>query len=664
TMIALARDIDAYRPLVERFVQGAPKAILMVEFAGEDHAEQLRQLKRLDALMADHGFPGAMLNAADPALQRDIMEVRKAGLNIMMSMKGDGKPVSFIEDCAVPLEDLAEFTDRLTAVFRKHGTHGTWYAHASVGTLHVRPVLNMKDGTDVRAMRAIAEEAFAMVREYKGSHSGEHGDGIVRSEFHRKMFGDRVVDAFGEVKRAFDPDGLMNPGRIVDPPRMDDRSLFRFTANYAPVNPATRFDWSAWGGLSGAVEMCNNNGACRKRDPGVMCPSFRATGDEQHLVRGRANTLRLALSGQLGPEALTDPAMKATLDLCVGCKGCKRECPTGVDMATMKTEVLGQYVARHGLSLKDRLIATLPRWAEAASRFHFLANLRDVLPGAAWLSEVALGFKAERSLPRWSADPFRSREVPEREVVDGREVVLFADTFNTYFEPENLRAAAKVLGAAGYAVHVIDPAQDGGRHVCCGRTYLASGLIAEAEAEMARLVEAFAPFAARGVPILGLEPSCLFTLKDELPSLLRHAAGAVPRQAMLFEEFLAREAEAGRLAALKLKPIANKALVHGHCHQKAFAAMGAVEAALRLIPDLEVSVIESSCCGMAGAFGYEAEHYEVSMKMAELSLLPAVRSADPETLLVADGTSCRHQIHDGAGRTAEHVAVVLARSLV
>jgi FAD/FMN-containing dehydrogenase/Fe-S oxidoreductase len=663
TMMDLAREIPMFRPIVEQFVRGEPDALLLVEFAGDSLEPLLQKLVDLETMMADLGFPDSVVRAEDAAFQARIAEVRKSGLNIMMSMKDSAKPVSFIEDCAVPLEDLADYTERLTEVFEKHGTHGTWYAHASVGCLHVRPVLNMKRGADVEKMRAIAEEAFAMVRAYKGSHSGEHGDGIVRSEFHRQMFGDRVVDAFAEIKGAFDPKGLMNPGRIVDPPKMDDRTLFRFKPDYAPVNPDTRFDWRDWGGLSGAVEMCNNNGACRKRDPGVMCPSFRVTGDEQHLVRGRANTLRLALSGQLGPDALTDPAMKETLDLCVGCKGCKRECPTGVDMAKMKTEVLGQYVARHGLSLKDKLVAHMPRYAEIAGRFHFLANLRDAVPGLPWLSEVLLGFARGRSLPKWSSEPFRASEVPEPRPDAVGEVVLFADTFNSFFEPDNLRAALRVLNAAGYGVHVLGPETNQGRHLCCGRTYLASGLIEEAKVEMRRVVEAVRPFAERGVPIVGLEPSCLFTLIDELPSLLREEAGAVPAQAMLFESFLAREAAAGRLDRLKLKPIATKALIHGHCHQKAFAKMGDVTTALELIPGLSVSVIESSCCGMAGAFGYEAEHHDVSMKMAELNLLPAVRAAEPDTLLVADGTSCRHQIHDGADRTADHVAVVLSRAL-
>ncbi|HEY9396115.1 MAG TPA: FAD-binding oxidoreductase, partial [Burkholderiales bacterium] len=303
TMIDLAREIAAFRDTVDRFLQGEPDAILLVEFAGEDNREQLNKLARLSELMSDLGFPGSVVSITDAALQKDTWEVRKAGLNVMMSMKGDGKPVSFIEDCAVPLEDLAEYTDRLTRVFEKHGTRGTWYAHASVGCLHVRPILNMKDPNGAKTMRAIAEEAFELVRHYKGSHSGEHGDGLVRSEWHEPMFGARIVHAFEEVKRAFDPAGLMNPGKIVGSTRMDDRSLFRFAPNYRVQHIDTAFDWSAWGGFGGAVEMCNNNGACRKSDPGVMCPSYRATADEQHLTRGRANSLRLAISGQLGPNA-------------------------------------------------------------------------------------------------------------------------------------------------------------------------------------------------------------------------------------------------------------------------------------------------------------------------------------------------------------------------
>src|SRR6185312_2372558 len=406
TMIELSRENPVFRPIVDRFVKGEPEAILLTEFAGDDPADNLRRLRQLVELMGDLGFPGGVVEATDPAFQSAIWNVRKEGLNIMMSMKGDGKPVSFIEDCAVRLEDLAEYTDRLTAVFTKYGTYGTWYAHASVGTLHVRPVLNLKQELDATKMRAIAEEAFAMVREYKGSHSGEHGDGLVRSEHHEAMFGSRIVRAFEEVKDNFDPGGLFNPGKIVRPSKMDDRSLFRFKPGYTQIPIETALDWSDWGGFASAAEMCNNNGACRKSDPGVMCPSYRATGDEIHLTRGRANTLRLALSGQLGADALTSEAMRETMSLCVSCKGCRRECPTGIDMAKFKIEFRHHYNQRHGLSWRDRLVAYLPRYAPFAARFAGLLNRRR--PGSlpARIGEAVFGLSAARPLPRWSSRPY------------------------------------------------------------------------------------------------------------------------------------------------------------------------------------------------------------------------------------------------------------------
>jgi FAD/FMN-containing dehydrogenase/Fe-S oxidoreductase len=665
TMIDLSRDIPLFRATVDRFVKGRPDALLLVEFAGDEREPLLARLKQLDELMGTLGFPNAIVEALEPEFQKAIWDVRTSGLNIMMSMKGDGKPVSFIEDCAVELKDLAEYTRRLTDVFHKHGTTGTWYAHASVGCLHVRPILNMKDAAGAKKMRAIAEEAFSMVREYKGSHSGEHGDGIARSEFHEPMFGARLVRAFEEVKDTFDPDGVFNPGKIVRAPRMDDRGLFRYRPGYAPTPLATGLDWSEWGGFSRAVEMCNNNGACRKADPGVMCPSYRATRDEQHVTRGRANSLRLALTGQLGPDALTSRDMYDTMALCVGCKGCKRECPTGVDMARMKTEFLYQYRKTHPLSAKERLIAFLPRYAQRAARLAPLLNLRDRVPGVPWLSERLLGISARRPLPRWRADYFD----PRREIAAAtglqakRDVVLFVDTFNTYFEPENARAALAVLSAAGYRVQLAQPS-DGKRPLCCGRTFLAAGLIDEARVEARRLAQALRPFTERGVAIVGLEPSCLLTLRDELGVLLPKAEiGNIAEHALLFEEFLVRERDRGDLT-LALKPLKTKqALLHGHCHQKAFGAMSAVQQALRLIPDLEVQTIESGCCGMAGAFGYDAEHYDVSMKMGELGLLPAIRRTATGTLIVADGTSCRQQIRDGAARRALHVARVLQSAL-
>jgi len=698
TMIDLARANPAFRAVIEGALvephAPTPAAILLVEFAGDDRAALSSRLKQLVALMGDLGLAGSVVEMTADKAQKDLWEVRKAGLNIMMSLRGDGKPVSFIEDCAVPLEHLAEYTAQLTEIFQRHGTRGTWYAHASVGTLHVRPILDMRrDGA--QKMRSIAEEASQLVRKYKGAYSGEHGDGLVRSEWVAWQFGPQLTRAFEEIKDVFDPAGLMNPGKIVRPSKMDDTSLFRFKPGYAPapVNPA--LDWSAWDvqnnpatevlsapgtggdpahGFAKAVEMCNNNGHCRKFDAGTMCPSFRVTRDERHLTRGRANTLRLALSGQLGADGLTSDAVAAAMDLCVSCKGCKRDCPTGVDMARMKVEFLHHYKNKHGLTMKDRLVAHLPRYAPWAARFPWLANLRDTLPGAAAISDRWFGLSASRTLPKWRKDTFISTLPLPLAGGAGEgegEVVLFADTFNNYFEPENARAALKVLNAAGYRVHIAQPLandKEPSRPLCCGRTYLATGLVDEARYEARRVLAALAPLVERNIPVIGLEPSCLFGLRDEFLALgLGDAAQKLAANALTLAEFLARESKAGRLN-LRLRALAtDRALLHGHCHEKAFAAVDPVKAVLALIPGLEVQVIESSCCGMAGSFGYDSAHYAVSMQMAELALLPALRAAPPDALVVANGTSCRHQIGDGTrnggAREAMHCARVLERAL-
>jgi FAD/FMN-containing dehydrogenase/Fe-S oxidoreductase len=665
-VLVLGADIPLFVRTLADITRAKPNCLLLVEFAGDDLGALKYDLKRLDQCMADHGFSNAVVEVVEPARQKPVWEVREACLNIMMSMKGDGKPVSFIEDCAVPLEHLADYTDAVTALFERHGTRGTWYAHASVGCLHVRPILNMKDEAGVKAMRAIAEEACALVRQFKGSFSGEHGDGISRSDFVEPMFGGPLTRAFEQVKDGFDPDNRLNPGKIVRPYHMDDRSLMRFAPGYAtPVPAQTALDWSDWGGLGGAVEMCNNNGTCRKMTGGTMCPSWRATREEQHVTRGRANTLRLAISGQLGPDAFTSPAMKETLDLCVSCKGCKRDCPTGVDMARMKVEFLHHYHAKHGLPLKERLIAYLPRYAPWAARLSPLMNLRDKLPLLARLSERIAGFSARRSLPVWRRPWAQGGKAakPADVLGDGRDVILFGDTFNRYFERENLEAADTVLAAGGYRIHKVEPA-DGGRPLCCGRTFLSAGLVDEARAEARRTLDALAPYVARGARIVGLEPSCLMTFRDEFSALLpKTEVEPVAKAALLLEELLAVDIKAGATTLPFASQAGRIAHLHGHCHQKAFDAMGAVEATLRAVPGLEVRPIESSCCGMSGAFGYAADTIDVSLAMGELSLLPAVRKAGAGDLIVADGTSCRHQIHDGAGREAVHVARVLAAAL-
>ncbi len=673
TMIALGRSIPMFQRTLEEAVRGEPAALLVVEFAEDDMAENHRRLKQLHAMMADLGFGwdrddewcGGVVDAIDPAMQGRVAEMRKSGLNIMMSMKSEAKPVSFLEDCAVELKDLAEYTDKLTRIFDRHGAKGTWYAHASVGCLHVRPVLDMKrqDGADT--MRAIAEEAFELVRSFGGSHSGEHGDGIVRSEFNDTMFGPVLPDLFRQVKAMFDPAGMFNPGKITDAPKMDDRTLFRFAPGYNVEDRDTILDWADWpgraGGFQGAVEMCNNNGACRKLEGGVMCPSYRATRNERDAVRGRANSLRLAMSGQLGPDALTNDAMADTMKLCVSCKACKRECPVGVDMARMKLEVTAARASAHGVSLHDRLIAYLPAYAPMASRLASFTNLVQGLwrhiPGLSSLVSRITGFTARRALPHWHANAFGNTELPAAPTGNGTPIVLFADTFNRYFEPENLRAAVRVLQRAGYDVFA--PMPSAGKPLCCGRTYLSSGMVAAARAEAERLVGALYPVARSGVRIVGLEPSCTLALRDEIPALLGSSqAETVADSVLTLAELLAQDRPDLGLAQAAA---ARRAKLHGHCHQKAFDVVRPIETVLRDLAGVEVETIETSCCGMAGAFGFGRDTYDVSMKMAEASLLPAVRNADDDQAILADGTSCRCQIGDGAGREAMHLALYLDR---
>ena len=713
TMIDLARSNPSFKKTIETALidphSQTPEAILLVEFSGESHAPLLEKLKSLQDLMGDLGLPGSVVPMSDANSQKNLWEVRKAGLNIMMSLKGDGKPVSFIEDCAVPLESLAEYTQALTDVFAKYGSRGTWYAHASVGTLHVRPILDMRrDGA--AKMRAVAEEASELVRKYKGAYSGEHGDGLCRGEWISWQFGPKITEALTEIKHAFDPKGLFNPGKIIDPPKMDDSSYFRYPPNYKviPLQPA--LDWSAWNvqnnpvteetsapgtggdpamGLAKAVEMCNNNGHCRKFDAEVMCPSYRVTRDEKHLTRGRANTLRLALSNQLDVKddsPLGSDAVKEVMELCVSCKACRRECPTGVDMAKMKIEFLVAYKKRVGHSLRDLAVAYLPQYASIISNTPGLAallNLRNHIAPIAKLQEWLMGISAKRSLPTWKSRTFWSNKkqvaahhftpdqlnTPNQQGNKG--VVLLADTFNAYFENENLQAALKILKEAGYRVHIpqknnaenkTKTANTCSKEFCCGRTYLAAGMVDQAKETLGELVDHLAPYAEKGIPIIGLEPSCLFTLKDEaLVMGFGERAITVSKHAQLLEEFLASEAKVGKLN-LNLKAATRPVLFHGHCHQKSFAAVTPAMELLKLIPGAEPKLIESSCCGMAGSFGYEAEHIEVSKQMAELSLLPTIRKS-PDSWVVADGTSCRHQIHDGTQRDAVHIAQILAAHL-
>jgi Fe-S oxidoreductase len=512
-------------------------------------------------------------------------------------------------------------------------------------------------------MRAIATEAFELVKKFNGSHSGEHGDGISRSEFNPIMFGKKLTNAFREIKTLMDPNGILNPGKIVDSPKMDDRQLFRFSPGYSVNDFQTELDWSSWpgkaSGLQGAVEMCNNNGACRKLQGGVMCPSFRITGEEKDSTRGRANSLRLAMSGQLGPDALVSENMLETMKLCVSCKACKRECPTSVDMSAMKIEVMALNAKYNSLSFHEKLIAFLPNYAPLGSSLSKILNLRNSSKILAKISEKLTGFSARRALPAWRNDWYRNNEIPANPE-EQYPVILFVDTFNRYFEPENLRSAVRVLRNAGYQPFYPKPEGKSQKALCCGKTHLSVGNISKARESAERLVKTYLPYVRMGLPIVGLEPSCLFALKDEIPSLLKtQDAKLVSENVITFEELLSKSSK-----VLKLKPLKAKALLHGHCHQKAFNVLNSVEKVLLLIEGLEVEKIETSCCGMAGAFGYSKETIDFSLQMAEKDLLPKIRQADDETILIADGTSCRSQIIDGTKRQAVHVARLLDRQLL
>jgi FAD/FMN-containing dehydrogenase/Fe-S oxidoreductase len=704
TMIELSLKNPAFAPTIRTALAasvngGKPEALLLVEFFGDDQSLLQQKLRDLSALMGDLGLPDCVVNLIDPAAQKNLWEVRKAGLNIMMSLRGDGKPVSFIEDCAVPLESLAQYTEALTQVFRKHGSKGTWYAHASVGTLHVRPILDMRtDGA--QKMRAIAQEASELVRQFKGAYSGEHGDGLCRGEWIQWQFGPQVTTAFAQIKQWMDPSRLLCPARIIDPPKMDDQTLMRYSPAYKviPLKPA--LDWRAWDvqndpatetttlpgtgadparGLAKAVEMCNNNGHCRQFDTGTMCPSYRVTRDEKHVTRGRANTLRMALSGQLvqptrqgndaGLVALASNAVHEALDLCVGCKACKRECPTGVDMAKMKIEHLHARQKVFGLSLKNRLIAYLPNYAAYAARFAGLLNCRNQIPLMAQIGERLIGISAKRSLPKWHRQHFFNQErgtgLVDRESIfkASKPVVLFVDTFSGFFDSQNAQAAITVFQAAGYTVHMATKQTEKG-HLCCGRTFLAVGLVEQAKQKAQEMLDNLLPFVDKNIPIVGLEPSCVLTVRDEMQTYGLTQTDRLEKGVFMFEEFLASQLKLGHLSALqaKLKPATAPFLLHGHCHQKAFGVVTPILEVLSLIPNANPKLIESSCCGMAGSFGFDAEHFEVSMQMAQLSLLPTM-AKHRDALIVADGTSCRHQIHDGAARQAVHAAVALAAHL-
>ena len=655
-LLNLAKEIPMYAGGIKKYIKGNPEAVLMVEFIDTEKSVYEKKIKDLEYLVLNQNKKNQFSYYSDLSEQKEVFEIRKAGLNILMSMKGDRKPVAFIEDCAVSLEHLADYTARLKEIFKKYGTSGMFYAHASVGTLHVRPVLNMKSDKDIQNMRSISEEAFEMVKDYKGSHSGEHGDGIVRSEFHEMMFGKKITNAFEEIKDTFDSKNLLNPGKIVRPFKSNDRSLMRYKSGYQTENIDTHYDWSNWGQFSDAVEMCNNNGACRKLDSGVMCPSYRVTKEEKDLVRGRANTLRLALSNQLPEGSFASKEMYETMELCVSCKACQRECPMSVDMAKMKSEFLSHYYKKFSMRIKDRVISDMPRLIWLLKIVAPIFNKVKNLPLISTIVEK-FGFATARSMPEVQ-NQNALREIYDSQTVSENKVILFADTFNINFENENLVYAIKVLNKFGYQAVIPSFGKDKlKRPLCCGRTYISYGQLDKASEELNRFNDYVIQNNYIDLPVVGIEPSCLLTFNDEYQTLKNvNNREQIKNKFYLLEEFILEQIRNNN--NIKANKFDQNVLIHGHCHQKSQDRMKGLT---NLLSELNINnkMIESSCCGMAGSFGYDSKTYEVSKKMANLSLIPAINNSDEKDFIVANGTSCRHQISDLSEKKGKHVSELL-----
>ena len=644
------------------FIEGDPEALLVIEMAADDEREVRAKLDSLGDTLARRGLGYAFLKLTRPEDQEKVWDVRKAGLGLMMNVPGDAKPLPFVEDCAVSPERLPDFVRKFDEIVSANGTEAGYYGHASVGCLHIRPLIDLKNQEGVDRMVAIAEEVGDLVLEYGGSMSGEHGDGLVRSWFNRKMFGDTLYGAFQDVKRAFDPNGIMNPGKIVDAQPMTEN--LRIGPEYSPPRLNTGFAFAQEGGFARGIEMCNGQGACRKTLGGVMCPSFMATREEEHSTRGRANALRSAMSGALPTAALGEKRLYDTLDLCLECKGCAAECPSNVDMAKLKYEFLNQYHKTNGLSARAQFfggIAALSRWG---SFFAPVSNWANGLPFVRGMMESRLGIDRRRRLPPFASQTFeqwfRARGgSPDSAAKNGR-AVLFPDTFTNYNHPELGRAAVKVIEALGY--QVIVP-----KVKCCGRPMLSKGMMDKARANARYNVETVYEYVESGAPLVGIEPSCALSFADEYADMTgvdTRKAKAVAESTMLIERFVEYAVERGAALNLDGSKLPDSLLLHGHCHQKALVGTGAAMSVLRSIDGCEVEEISSGCCGMAGSFGYEAEHYDISMRIGEMSLFPAIRKREGDDFaVIAEGVSCRQQIAHGTGKRAKHLVEALAEAL-
>ena len=631
------------------FVDGDPAAILLVEFVGSE-AELSAKIQDLKAHLNRLGYRGIVTIAATAAQQADVWTVRKAGLGLMMSDRSAAKPVSFVEDAAVPVENLADYIADVEQIIFDNDTTYAIYAHASAGCLHIRPLIDLRTLKGRDQYRNIADAVAQTVKKYQGTITGEHGQGLVRGEFSEYLFGADLMDAFRQVKRAFDPDNMMNPGKIIDSPPMDSAELLRYSPDYQVIDIHTRFDWSADQGFAGAIEMCNGAGVCRKESVGTMCPSYQATLDETHSTRGRANALRAAMSGKL-PNDLGNPAVKDVLELCLSCKACASECPSSVDVAKLKSEFLATWHDKHGIPLATQVFGNIHRVNQLAGKFPKLSNAMLNHPLGKAAADL-LGIPTGRPLPSYADRPFSAESYSHHVNPDA---VLIVDTFTEWNHPEIGKSVMRLADVLGLRVN-IRRLPDAG---CCGRPAISKGLLDSAKA-MAH-ANVLGLYRANGdSPYLFIEPSCLSAFTDDYLSLvdpgLQSAASQLAKRCLSVEAYFA-DSLAARADELAWQADAPRILLHGHCHQKALWGTGATLKLLRAIPGADVEEMNTGCCGVAGSFGYE--HYELSMKIAEDRLLPTIRD-NADATITAPGTSCRAQIHD-AGHAVQHpIEVVLA----
>jgi len=652
-LIDLTRKHRGYAPLLS-FIDGEPSSILAVEFYGK--AEQELEIRSHDLIndLKNHKIKASISTAFSRESQSNVWTVRRAGLGLLMSRKGDYKPLPCIEDVSVPVENLAGYVRDILDIIGRIGTEAGFYGHASAGCLHVRPLLNLKTIEGITQMKELTEEALRLALRYGGIMSGEHGDGLQRAYLNERLFGPSIYRAMCDLKAAFDPKGLLNPGKVVNAPLPTEN--LRLGENYKERELKTYLDWSSDGGFSDAVEMCNGQALCRKLDDDIMCPSYMATRDEVDTTRARANALRAVISGRLPLQSLTSPDMHRVFDLCLGCKGCKRECPSSVDVAKMKIEFLAHYNSSHGITLRDRLFGYIHEISQFSSILSPITSTLFESDFSRWILN-GIGISRKRSLPIMSKKPFTKwfyeRRKDNKHPCKGN-VVYFHDTWVSYYLPQIGQAAVELLEAAGYDV-ILEP-----NRVCCGRPLLSKGMIEPARARAASNVRLLARYASQGIPIIGTEPSCILSFRDEYLDLLpgNMDARMLAENSFLLEEFLNYKKKDQGLN-ISWKASGPKVLFHGHCHQR---ALSGVEPSLDMLRVAGCSVSDSGsgCCGMAGSFGYEKEHYEISRIIGEDRLFPRVRNSSFETVIAVSGISCLYQIEHFTGKKPRHISEVLA----